>query len=101
MTEAVKIRTGDRVRHKSSGEVWIVAAVDSSGGIYPCGWPEGRVSDEACELLYSCSDPEHWELIGRVASIRDDHGETSVRRRLCSALLEKRHEAECLAMLHL
>ena len=50
---AVKIRPNDTVRHKPSGETWVVCGVDhGKGELIPCGHPFptiAKVSD--CELI--------------------------------------------------
>jgi uncharacterized protein YodC (DUF2158 family) len=61
MTEPTQItipRCGDQVRHKPSGESWVVAWAEGDD-IAWAGWPNGiaRLSD--CEVIHRCSDDEH------------------------------------------
>lgn len=59
-------RCGDTVRHRPSGETWIVAYADYEvNDLSPCGWPEtvARITD--CDLVRSASDDEHRSLVGR------------------------------------
>lgn len=55
-----KIRCGDTVRHKPSGEEWQVAYADYAIGYM--SWadgPQGMARIEECELINSCSDFMH------------------------------------------
>lgn len=60
-----RIRCGDVVRHRPSGEEWLVAYADyESGHLAWTGWPEGRASLADCDLVRSCDDAGH------IASVR-------------------------------
>lgn len=65
-----RIKTGDTVFHRPTGETWVVAFADyTRGELAWCGWPEGlaRISD--CELVESCSEQESLALIQRLAEL--------------------------------
>lgn len=59
-----KIRAGDHVFHKPSGETWTVADVNyESRRLAWCGWPPGQALLDDCELVYQATDREHeWVL---------------------------------------
>ena len=82
----MKIKPGDHVLHRPSGETWVVAYADyESGHLSPCGWPEGRADLSDCELVKSASDEKSRALIGRWAAKEnsDDHRSRVVRRLYC------------------
>lgn len=56
------IRSGDTVLHKPSGETWAVAFTEGSE-LSPCGWPPTRAKIIDCELVHSCTDAEHREML--------------------------------------
>lgn len=60
------MRVGDVVKHRPSGETWMISAMDGDR-LIPGGWPEtiAKVSD--CDLLESASDEDHMEVLTRVA----------------------------------
>jgi hypothetical protein len=60
------MRTGDSVKHIPSGETWTVAWADQDD-IISHGWPQRFVRREDCELIESCSDEDHWELVEKIA----------------------------------
>jgi len=93
-------RTGDTVRHISTGELWTVAFADHRDLMW-CGWPEGYVPTESCEVIERCTDAEHWKLVEEIAAMQNDPGQSDMRKRVCFALLEARREAECLEVMHL
>ena len=78
------MRTGDVVRHKPSGETWVVAYADSYDVIC-CGWPETIARPEECELIEACSDEEYWKLVERVSHI------SGLRGSRCAQLLQERN----------
>lgn len=82
------MRTGDKVRHKYSGDELTVAYV--SGKVVAwCGYPDGVSSVDDCELVEACGDEEHWSLVEEIA--RDDTGRRQV---YCQRLLDARAEKE-------
>jgi hypothetical protein len=46
---------GDHVRHKPSGEEWILKRA-REGYVEPAGWPPSRAQAEDCELIESVED---------------------------------------------
>jgi hypothetical protein len=52
----MKIKPGDTIRHKPSGERWFVAAPSPDGSeLVCCGWPESIAKVEDCEMIHECS----------------------------------------------
>lgn len=80
MTESktIPFRAGDTVRHRPSGEEWLVACVcpppsfSTGGDFYACGWPATCARSEDCDVLERCSDEEHEDLLRRVSNGRND-----------------------------
>lgn len=67
MTE--QINCGDTVRHRPSGEEWLVAAADvQADDLMWCGWPEGMARASDCDVTKRASPEEqrklHSELTG-------------------------------------
>ena len=62
------IRTADHVKHKPTGESWVVACVQGNDLSW-CGWPEGmaRVSD--CELIRKGTEEERLDLLKRLSEM--------------------------------
>jgi len=52
------MRTGDLVKHKPSGEEWIVARV-AGEDVFPCGWPCTMALKDDCEVIHACHDEDH------------------------------------------
>lgn len=44
-------RAGDRVKHRPSGETWILCCDERNGRVAPCGWPESYADALDCELI--------------------------------------------------
>lgn len=63
-------RAGDHVRHKPSGEDWVVAYVDGDQLAW-CGWPPGEANLSDCEIIKQATDAEHIELLERLAKSSD------------------------------
>lgn len=55
-------RTGDAVKHKPSGETWLVAYCER-GYVCCCGWPESLAPVADCELHRKGTDAECEELL--------------------------------------
>lgn len=54
------IRCGDVVRHRPTGEEWLVAYADyESGDIAWAGWPPGTAQISDCDLVRPCDDASH------------------------------------------
>lgn len=63
-----KLRTGDDVQHRPTGEVWVVAIdEDDNGDIMWCGWPEGWAKASDCTLIKAATDEERLELLIEVS----------------------------------
>lgn len=85
-----KIRTGDSVFHRPTGERWLVAYVDEDRDrIAWCGWPEGEALLSDCELEKSCSDKEHLKLLNHLAE-----GHSGVRASRAKAMLAARKDGQ-------
>ena len=53
-------RCGDTVRHRPSGEEWLVAYADPAhDALAWAGWPDGRARLSDCEIVARCSDEAH------------------------------------------
>lgn len=70
-----RIKTGDTVRHKPSGETWTVAHADYEQGVIAwCGWPPGRANLNDCELVESCLPSDSYNLLQALANLPgNDH----------------------------
>ena len=62
------MRSGDVVRHRPSGEKWVVAYVEGDWLAW-CGWPPGEAKVSDCDLLEACSDEEHKESLRQWAGL--------------------------------
>jgi hypothetical protein len=83
----IMIDTGDTVRHKPTGEKWIVACVrdDQLSWI---GWPEGWAELEDCELIKKATPEKRLEWLKDLAAMKaDDH-----RQRYAEYILNKESE---------
>lgn len=88
-------RAGDRVRHRPSGETWILAVDErEDGSVYPCGWPESRADAADCELVEAASDEKRLEMLRHVAGGHDDEGTMSIRRSVGRHQLARAEAAE-------
>lgn len=86
-------RAGDVVRHKPSGEEWVVAAISPRGPwLYPAGWPESRASIQECEMVKPATDAENVRMLLKAASSPSD---TSRRGAAFSNLVDL-HDASAL-----
>lgn len=84
------LRMGDKVRHRPSGEEWLIAYETADGDVAWLGWPDGRARASDCELLQAATDTEHWALVEQVAfgtsaDSRVRHAQQLVRAALVSA----------------
>lgn len=84
----MNIKTGDTVMHKPTGEEWLVAGVDN-GQLMWCGWPEGSVPVEDCELVKSTSDEDSIEWLRILAAMTGP----DMRKRYAIRMLEKMERA--------
>ena len=65
------IDTADHVRHKPSGEEWLVAYVRGDRLAW-CGWPPGEAALADCTLVKKATDEQRAKLIQELASCGDD-----------------------------
>lgn len=84
----MSFRAGDHVRHRPSGEEWVVAVDSENGRVSWSGWPEGMAAEDDCELQRAATDEERLRMLRSVARMgrRDnggtDHRELAARRQL-------------------
>lgn len=72
---AARLRTGDVVHHKPSGEDWVLAYADyGTGKLSPCGWPECEGEIRDCTLVNAATDEESEGLVGRLVAIGERRG---------------------------
>lgn len=64
-----RIRCGDTVIHRPTGERWLVAHVDGEYLAW-VGWPDGEARLSDCELVASCDDKAHLTLLRELAGSR-------------------------------
>jgi len=67
------LRAGDHVRHRPSGESWVVAYQDGEY-ISWCGWPAGEARAADCEVIKAATDEEHRAMLDRLADLDDKRG---------------------------
>lgn len=83
-----KFRAGDVVRHRPTGEKWVLANDEEDGRVSPCGWPCSMADAKDCALLEKASDERRLETLTRLAGLvpdeRDgpDHRVNTARRQL-------------------
>lgn len=63
-----ELRTGDVVRHKPSGETWIVARIDGDD-LYPAGWPPTMALVADCVLVSPAIDEYHDALLADLMTL--------------------------------
>lgn len=79
MTEH-RIRTGDTVLHRPTGETWTVAYADHANGyLAACGYPDGEARIADCDLLKACSDHDYLDLLAELSVSGDRRGERATR----------------------
>lgn len=73
-------RCGDTVRHRPTGETWLVAFAHRNE-IAWCGWPDGRAHLSDCEVIERCSDEGHAKAVAMWLDDRhvDDRGQIDTR----------------------
>lgn len=79
------MRCGDHVKHRPSGETWVVAYVEGDYLAW-CGWPDGEAKVSDCELVYKCSDAEHLRRLQEIAAANAGR-RTRVAQRTLEVLL--------------
>lgn len=111
----VPVKAGDSVRHRPSGESWLVAAVSPNGAeLVCCGWPETIAKVGDCEVIERCSEPSREEMIERckdgndvrgswtreLLRVREEHRQRQVAKTLTFAQLREANVARCQAFGH-
>ncbi len=81
------MRGGDTVKHRPSGETWVVAYVDGDSLSW-FGWPYGEAKIADCELVEACSDSQHVKGLRRLAD--SYNGTPSYDRRATKAMQDLR-----------
>jgi hypothetical protein len=66
------VKAGDRVKHRPTGEVWVLACDPEGGRVAWAGWPAGLAAEADCELVRECSKEERKVILERVAGIGPD-----------------------------
>ena len=84
-----RIRCGDVVRHRPTGEEWLVAYADyETGYLAWAGWPDGRAKIADCDLIEARDHRRHVESVGAwIGPIRSSRSE-AVRRLYPEAVAE-------------
>jgi hypothetical protein len=62
------IETADTVKHRPTGEEWIVAYVEGDR-LCACGWPETLAKLSDCTLTEKATESEKQKLIRELASM--------------------------------
>lgn len=63
-----RFRAGDVVRHRPSGETWVLAyAAAERNEVSACGWPESIAKADDCVLVEAATDEKHEEMLRRHA----------------------------------
>ena len=65
------IDTGDTVKHRPTGEEWLVAGVEN-GRLMWCGYPPGTADVADCDLIEKATPEERDKLLHELAAIRGD-----------------------------
>lgn len=63
------IDTGDTVKHKPTGEEWLVAGVKGDRLMW-CGWPEGWAALTDCELVEKATPAARDKLLHELAAMQ-------------------------------
>lgn len=70
----VTIDTGDVVRHRPTGEKWLVAYVRGDRLAW-CGWPEGEAALSDCTLLCKATPEQRLKHLREIAQGRGRRAE--------------------------
>lgn len=80
-TPETRIRCGDIVRHRPTGETWVVAYADyERDELAWQGWPDGCARLHDCELVEPCSDEEHTRNVRMCIEANLGNRTSAVRR---------------------
>lgn len=89
MTIEYKIKPGDVVLHKPSGERWVVAYADyERDELSWFGWPEGYAKLSSCELVKSVTFEEALKDLVRWAEPKPGRG-NDLRHRYAASMLAR------------
>lgn len=82
------MRSGDVVKHRLSGETWVLAYADGDE-VSACGWPESWAKASDCDLVKAASDEEYKKMLHDWADRvrRRDNGDEDHRHTVCKRLL--------------
>lgn len=69
--ETSKIGPGDTVKHRPTGETWVVLRVTAEH-LLPAGWPPGRALLADCELLEKATPQQRDEMVAYWERLTDD-----------------------------
>lgn len=88
-----KIRCGDTVLHRPTGEEWLVAYADyETGALAWSGWPERQARIEDCYVVRYATDEEHAAHVAEwISSTNGGHRKSAVER-LYARHLETGHD---------
>ena len=78
-TPSVPFRAADVVKHKPTGEEWILANDQTGTDVSPCGWPECWAEAEHCELVKTATDLERLTMLQNWAQITDSRDQRDHR----------------------
>lgn len=89
---AHRFRAGDVVKHRPSGEEWVVASVrppssissDPSLDFCAAGYPETCARSSDCDLVEAATDEEHESFLRRVAKRGGGMRESWARQNLAA-----------------
>lgn len=91
------MRTGDTVKHVSTGEKWTVGWADERFA-WMCGWPETTAPKDLLLVVKRATDEEHWKLVREIAEAGTPG---SLLCAMVDRYLESHLSAECMEMMHL
>jgi hypothetical protein len=66
-------KCGDHVKHRPSGETWVVAYADNEH-VACCGWPETLAQASDCTLVKAATNEQHVDMLKRCATLDDSRG---------------------------
>jgi hypothetical protein len=62
-------RAGDVVKHRPSGEEWVLSCDEERGEVLPAGWPESVGKADDCDLVTQASDTTRMDTWRHVSCI--------------------------------
>lgn len=78
-------RSGDVVRHKPSGETWVLAVVEPENGrAWPAGWPCSSTPLVALEMVEAASGEASLKMLREVAAMENDPRRAIAERQLAA-----------------